>query len=378
MYIAIIIIFCLFTLLRWIQIKTTLENFVTSKLVQSFKIKIGVWYDKNNTSMYDYLSKINSFIPMDIVTYSNRYQLFYELKRREIDLIFTNEKDYYIYWLNQTIKKRSLKENLKRNPQIQMITMAYNLYVLIPADYTKIRKSFDINGARIGITAKEELGQDFEKDMIANYKTKNIYKSTNIRKQFEELGKTYDIMFLVGEHPNKLLLNDSNEKDLILLDTEDFNLSDEYYLKYMFLNKKKMNLIYYPKILNNNNSKNRIGSLLTDGSPEMNAFTIKTMIMGLDFINNSYIYEFMKIYYSNIFKLIQTNLPFNNFVKSDMAASRMAKSSEILSIHEGAAKFYKKIGLFTNLPEKSCSLIQNTCTEEVLAAYGDYIRYETL
>ena len=90
-YIAIIVLFCLLILLRFVQRQTRIENFVDSQLVKSFKIRVGVWYDKNFTSMYDFMYRVSSFIPMEIVTYSNRYEPFYDLKRREVDLIFTND-----------------------------------------------------------------------------------------------------------------------------------------------------------------------------------------------------------------------------------------------------------------------------------------------
>ena len=114
-FIAIIVLFCLLILLRFVQRQTRVEKFVDSKLVKSFKIRVGVWYDKNFNSMYNFLYRISSFIPMEIVTYSNHYQPFYELKLREVDLIFTNEKDYYVYWINQLIKKRTLKDYLRRD-----------------------------------------------------------------------------------------------------------------------------------------------------------------------------------------------------------------------------------------------------------------------
>lgn len=377
-YLAIIVLFCLLILLRFLQLNNRKESFVDSSLVRSFKIRVGVWYDKNYTSMYDYLYKISSLIPMEIVTYSNRYEPFYELKRREVDMIFTNEKDYYVYWVNQLIKKRTIRDYLKRSPQIQMITMAYHLYVFIPANYEKIVQPMDINESTVALSAKEELGQDFEKDLLSNYKTQTVYKSTDLNDNFKKLNKEYDLMFFVGDHPNKFVSKYSENKEIILLETDDFKPSDDYFQQYIFLNKRKMNLVYYPKVLQNYNSRSKMGSLLIDGSSYMNAFAIKTMFMGLDLLNNSYVYEFMKTYYANIFDLISDQLTFNNFTKEEMPASRMANRPEMLSIHEGASKFYTKIGLFSNLADKSCSLISNKCTEERLASYGDYIRYDPL
>ena len=69
MYISIIILLCLFILLRLVQRQKITENFVDNRLVQLFKVKIGVWYDKNYTGAYDFVKKISKFIPIDIVKY---------------------------------------------------------------------------------------------------------------------------------------------------------------------------------------------------------------------------------------------------------------------------------------------------------------------
>jgi hypothetical protein len=377
-YLAIIFLFCLLVLLRFVQRQTKVEKFVDSSLVKAFKIRVGVWYDKNFSSMYNFLFKISSLIPMEIVTYSNRYQPFYELKSREVDMIFTNEKDYYVYWANQQIKKRTIRDYLKREPQIQMLTMAYHLYVHIPADYEKIVQPSDINESTVALSAKDDIGQDYEKDLIQKYKTQIVYKSKDLNDNFKKLNKQYDLMFFIGDHPNKFLSKYSENKDMIMLDVDDFNPSEDFYQQYIFLNKRKINLVYYPKILQNYNSRSKMGSLLIDGSSYMNAYAIKTMLMGLDLMNDSYIYQFMKTYYSAIFDIIAEELTFNNFTKAEMPACRMANRPEMLSIHKGASKFYKKIGSFSDLPDKSCSLIRNKCTEERLASYGDYIRYESI
>ena len=97
MIVLIVILFVLFILLRLVTNRNIQEDFADTRLVQSFRIKIGVYYHKDYNTMYNYVYKMSSFIPIDIVKYDNRYQPFYELMKRNVDFIFTNEKDYYIY-----------------------------------------------------------------------------------------------------------------------------------------------------------------------------------------------------------------------------------------------------------------------------------------
>ena len=376
MYISIIILLCLFILLRLVQRQKITENFVDNRLVQLFKVKIGVWYDKDYTGAYDFVKKMSKFIPIDIVKYNNRYEPFYQLKKREVDLIFSNEKDYFIYWNNQNNKKSSLKDSFKRNSEIQIITMAYYQYLLIPADYNKIIQPNDINDSVVTIPKKENLGQDYILDLISKYKTYTVYRSNNLYKDYDNMCIKYDIMFTINSHPNKVLLNYSNKKDIYLLDLDMFGPSEEYYDKYLFLNKKKIDLTYYPKIFQRYNSRNRLGSLLIDGSPLMDGYGIKTMLMGLDTVNNDYITEFMKTYYMNIFKVIDKDLYFNNFNALDMSASRLAITANLVNFHIGARQFYKKIGNFTNNSNINCAMLSNECTEDQLAASGDYAHYD--
>ena len=374
MIVLIIVLFVLFVLLWLVTNRNIREDFADTRLVQSFRIKVGVYYHKDYETMYTFVYKMSSFMPIDIIKYDNRYTPFYELKKRNVDFIFTNEKDYYIYWINQQKKKNTLLDSFRRKPQIQVITMAYHLYLLIIADYNKIIRDSDINGSVVGIDAKEDLGQDYQIELLNNYKTHTIYKSHDLNKDYDKLCKGTDIMFSINAHPNKLLLENSNKKEIYLLDTDDFKLSKDYYDKYLFLNKKQIDLTYYPKIFQRYNSVNRLGSLLIDTSPKMNAFSIKTVLLGLDTLSNDYVYEFMKVYVANIFDAIKGVSYFNNFTEIDISASRLTGNNPIIDIHDGARRFYRKTGNYTFNSNTSCSLLRNECNDDQLARYGDYIK----
>jgi TRAP-type uncharacterized transport system substrate-binding protein len=374
MIVLIIILFVLFILLRLVTNRNIQEDFVDTRLVQSFRIKIGVYYHKDYETMYRYVYKMSSFMPIDIIKYDNRYRPFYELIKKNVDFIFTNEKDYYIYWINKLKKKNTLIDKFRRNPQIQVITMAYHLYLLIVADYNKIIRNSDINGSVVGIDAKEDLGQDYQIDLLNKYKTHMVYKTDDLNKDYDNLCKETDIMFTINAHPNKLLLEKSNEKEIYLLDTDDFKLSKNYYDKYLFLNKKELDLTYYPNIYQRYNSINRLGSLLIDTSPKMNAFSIKTVLLGLDTLSDDYVYSFMKVYLSNIFDAIKGVSYFNNFEEIDISASRLTGNNAIIDVHDGARKFYRKISNYTFNSDTACALLRNECTDKQLAEYGEYIK----
>ena len=374
MIVLIVILFVLFILLRLVTNRNIQEDFADTRLVQSFRIKIGVYYHKDYNTMYNYVYKMSSFIPIDIVKYDNRYQPFYELMKRNVDFIFTNEKDYYIYWINKQKQKTNIIDSFRKNPQIQVITMAYHLYLLILADYNKIIKDSDINGSVVGIDAKEELGQEYQIELLDKYKTHLIYRSTDLKENYDKMCNGMDIMFTINSHPNKILLENSNKKEIYLLDTDDFNLTKDYYDKYLFLNKRQLDLTYYPKIYQRYNARNRLGSLLIDTSPKMNAFAIKTCLLGLDTLNNEYVHEFMKVYVTNIFDSIKNVKYYNNFTNIDMSASRLTGENSIIDIHDGARKFYRKTGSYSFNSNPSCSLLHSECTEDQLAKYGDYIQ----
>jgi TRAP-type uncharacterized transport system substrate-binding protein len=374
MIVLIIILFVLFVLLRIVTNRNIQEDFADTRLVQSFRIKIGVYYHKDYQTMYKFVYKMSNFMPIDIIKYDNRHTPFYELKKRNVDFIFTNEKDYYIYWINGQKKKNTLIDNFRRKPNIQVITMAYHLYLLIIADYNKIIRDSDINGSVVSIDAKKDLGQDYQIELLNNYKTHMIYKTNDLNKDYDKLCNGTDIMFSINEHPNKLLLEKSNKNDIYLLDIDDFKLKNEYYDKYLFLNKRQLDLTYYPKIFQRYNSVNRLGSLLIDTSPKMNAFSVKTLLLGLDTLNNNYVYEFMKVYVTNIFDEIKDVSYFNNFTELDMSASRLTGNNSIIDTHEGARHFYRKMGNYTFNSNTACSLLRNECNDDQLAKYGDYIK----
>ena len=373
MKLLIVILFVLFVLLYLLRYRQINEGFTDTKLIQAFKIKIGLFYNKDYTSYYSFVYKMSSFIPIEIIKYNNRFQIFYELKRRNVDFIFTNEKDYYVYWINQNKKQTTWVDSMRRNPEIQAITMAFYEYLFIIADYKKIITKNDINGSVVAIMGKNSLGRDFEIELFDKFKTNMIYRTGVVAKDFEKMCNETDILITINQHPNKELLKLSNDKEIYLIDIDEFETSKDYYDKYLFLNKKKMNLTYYPEIYQRYNSINRLGSLLIDTSPYMNAFAVKTLLMGLDTVSNQYVYEFMKVYYNNIYDAIEKNIYFNNFTELEMSVSRLAGPSGILNIHEGARKFYTKVGIFTVNPSKKCDFLNTECTNDELASFGDYI-----
>lgn len=373
MKLLIVILFVLFLLLYLLRYRQINEGFTDTKLIQAFKIKIGLFYNKDYTSYYSFVYKMSSFIPIEIIKYNNRFQIFYELKRRNVDFIFTNEKDYYVYWINQNKKQTTWVDSMRRNPEIQAITMAFYEYLFIIADYKKIITKNDINGSVVAIMGKNSLGRDFEIELFDKFKTNMIYRTGVVAKDFEKMCNETDILITINQHPNKELLKLSNDKEIYLIDIDEFETSKDYYDKYLFLNKKKMNLTYYPEIYQRYNSINRLGSLLIDTSPYMNAFAVKTLLMGLDTVNNQYVYEFMKVYYNNIYDAIEKNIYFNNFIDLEMSISRLAGPSGILNIHEGARKFYTKVGNFTVNPSRKCDFLNTDCKNDELASFGDYI-----
>jgi len=373
MKLLIVILFVLFLLLYLLRYRQINEGFTDTKLIQAFKIKIGLFYNKDYTSYYSFVYKMSSFIPIEIIKYNNRFQIFYELKRRNVDFIFTNEKDYYVYWINQNKKQTTWVDSMRRNPEIQAITMAFYEYLFIIADYKKIITKNDINGSVVAIMGKNSLGRDFEIELFDKFKTNMIYRTGVVAKDFEKMCNETDILITINQHPNKELLKLSNDKEIYLIDIDEFETSKDYYDKYLFLNKKKMNLTYYPEIYQRYNSINRLGSLLIDTSPYMNAFAVKTLLMGLDTVSNQYVYEFMKVYYNNIYDAIEKNIYFNNFTDLEMSISRLAGPSGILNIHEGARKFYTKVGNFTVNPSRKCDFLNTDCKNDELASFGDYI-----
>lgn len=374
MKLVIIILVVLFILLYLLKKRQVNEGFTDKRLVQAFKIKIGLFHNKDYDSYYNYVYKMSSFIPIEIVKYDNRFQAFYELKRRNVDFIFTNEKDYYVYWNNQNKKNESFIRSLKRDPEIQAISMAFYQYILIIADYKKIITKDDINGSVVAIMGKNSLGRDFEIELFEKFQTHMIYRYDDLEKDFSNLCNGVDILVAINEHPNRQLQLHSSKKEIYLIDIDEFETSKDYYDKYLFLTKKKLDLTYYPEIYQRYNSINRLGSLLIDTTPSMNAFATKTMLMGLQTVGNEYVYEFMKVYFNNIFDSIGKTAYFNNFNQLDMSVSRLAGPNAILNFHEGARKFYRKIGNFTLNSNKKCAFINLECTNDELSSYGDYLQ----
>lgn len=368
LYVILIIIFLVLLLLY--NHRNTIERF--QNIVSEFKIKIGIWKNPGiGTSGFDsqvrFLEILSKDFPIDIITYSNKYQPFYELKRRNLDFVFTTEKDYMIYHVNQEKKKKTLIDSFKRDHEIQLITAIYHLYYLIIADYDRILRYSDINNTMIQVSPKEYLGLDSEYQLFENYKVHFTHRSEDIEKAYNDLTNKSSILLHISNHPNKRLLRFSNEKEIYLLDAQKINSNIDYYNKYLFLNKTSIDLKYYPKILQRV-TQNEIGY-------NLNTYSTRTVLLGLNLLNEKYVYEFLKRYFTNIENIRNKYAYYNNFKDSEIAFSRLGLENRVLSLHRGAIKFYKRIGLISNNPDIRCAILQNECTPSQLQEYGDYLQW---
>lgn len=338
--------------------------------VKSFKIKIGVWKHKDNMSMYQFVELLKRVVPLEIVPYSDKFQPFSELQRRNVDLIFTNEKDYMIHWLAEKNNKEKEKE-MNKGPEMQLIAYGYFLYLCMVANYKTIVRPTDINNS---VVALEEENHEYEKGMVRQYRAHQTFRNKdNLAKDLEQVGtgKT-DLMFMLGSHPNKLILDASNKHEIYLMSLRDAQILPDNYEQYLFLQKKKMDLSYYPQMFQRYNARNRMDSLEVGTSPLIDAYAVKTLFLGLDTLNTPYIYEFTKTYFQHIFEAVADNIYFNNFNDLDMSASRLTGPNGILHVHKGARQFFTEIGNYTLNPAENCALLQNACRPQQLAAYGDY------
>jgi hypothetical protein len=363
-FILVIILFILFVLFKN---KNTIERY--QNIISEFKIKIGVWDNigigkKGFNSQVKYLEILSKTIPIQIVKYTNKYQPFYELKRRNLDFVFSTEKDYMIYHIN---KKKTNIDTFKRQNEIQLITVAYHLYYLIIADFDKILKYDDINNNIIQISPLEHLGLDSEHQLFENYKVHFENRKEDIETAFNELTVNSSILLHISNHPNKRLLRFSNKKEIYLLDALKVNNNPDYYNKYLFLNKSKIDLKYYPKILQRL-TQNEI-------SYYINTYSTRTMLLGLNLLNKTYVYEFLKNYFYKIDEIREKYAYYNNFKDSEIPYSRLSLNNKILSLHDGAIRFYKRIGFITNNSNIGCSAVQSECTEEEIKQYGDYLQW---
>lgn len=363
---VILFLFIFSILLVFLKKRYIVERY-TNNIVSYFRIKIGVFKEPNFDFQYKFLRLLSSDIPLEIVQYNNKYEPFYELKKRNIDLVLTSERDYMIYYINQNFKKPRIIDRFRKVPKIQLITAAYHIYLLLVADYNKISNYNEIKDKIVQINPKDYLGLDVEKDLFQKYKVQIKYRNENLSKAYDDVGDKSSILIHTSVHPNKLLLEKSNEKEIYLLDALEVNNDSDFFNKFLFINKSKIDLKYYPKILQRSSS-NQI-------SYKLNTYSTRAIMLGLDVLNKTYVHEFMKVYYNKIDDIRNKYPYFNNFKNSEISHSRLSLENRVLSFHDGAIDFYRRIGSFTYNPDRGCSVIANECTYDQLQQFGDYLQW---
>jgi hypothetical protein len=335
----------------------------TIPITSMFRIKIGLWKEPGFAFNHRYLTLLSSSLPIEIVQFDNKYEPFYQLKKRNVDFVLSSEKDYMVYSINQKLPPPA--SYFKRTSSIQMITAAYHIHYLIVADYAKIVNYNQINDSNVQVSPKNHLGLDCEYELFSDYTVHFKNRDENIEKAYNDLTVNSSILLDLNVHPNKLLLEKSNEKELYLLDALKINSKSDYLTKFLFLNKSQIDLRYYPKILQRTTS-NEIGY-------KLNTYSTRALLLGLDILSKTYVYQFMNVYFKMIDEIRNKYPYYNNFKDSEISHSRLTLEDRTLSIHEGAKNFYKRIGNITNNSDIGCALIANECTTTQLKQFGDYL-----
>ena len=366
MLLVIIFLFIFSILLIILKKKKIVETYANN-MVSYFRIKIGVFKEPNFDFHYKFLKLLSSDIPLEIVQYTNKYEPFYELKKRNIDLALSSERDYMIYYINQNLKKKRTLDDFRKIPKIQLITAAYHIYFLLVADFDKITNYNQINDKTVQINPKHFLGLDVEKELFQNYKVHFKHRNNDLEKAYEDIGNKSSILIHTTIHPNKLLLEQSNKKEIYLLDAFKVNNNTDFFNKFLFINKTQIDLQYYPKILQRTTS-NEIGY-------KLNTYSTRAILLGLDVLNKTYVYEFMKVYFKKVDEIRDKYSYFNNFKDSEISYSRLSLENRVLSFHDGARDFYRRIGNFTYNPDRGCAIISNECTNDQLQQFGDYLQW---
>lgn len=366
MFILVIFLFIFAILLVFLKKRRIVEKFSNS-MVTYFKIKIGIFKEPNFDFHYKYLKLLSSDIPLEVVQFNNKYEPFYELKKRNIDFVLSSERDYMIYHINQTNKKSRALDSFRKIPKIQLITAAYHIYFLLVADFDKITNYDNINDKTVQINPKRFLGLDVEYELFQNYKVHFKHRNDDLPKAYDDIGNKSSILLHTSVHPNKLLLEKSNEKEIYLLDSFKVNQNTDFFNKFLFVNKTQIDLQYYPKILQRTTS-NEIGY-------KLNTYSTRAILLGLDVLNDKYVYEFMKVYFKKIDDIRNKYPYYNNFRDSEISYSRLSLENRVLSFHNGARDFYRRIGNFTYNPDRGCAVISNECTNDQLQQFGDYLQW---
>ncbi len=311
----------------------------------STRLRIGIWKEWINLNHLQFMEKLTTFTNSEIRLYNSNRELLNDLLiEKKIDIAFLTEAEYGIYIIStlmNSLETDEINRDLIINNR-EIINKKYNtrkLYTLYPmyrvliTNNFKIGKPSDITNKTIRITNYSNNFYKMDLDLLKNYKYNIVFKGDdNERGRYEDtnsLNGAIDGFFTIYNNPDNSLKFMSENSNINLIDlysdkdnNSKFPKADDMKHRYFFLKKDKMDLIYYPKIIQRR--KQSIDFYNLSYNPRyLNCYSYKTILLTREDVNDEAIYLFTKKLYENIDKL-KKNIPYFEFLnKSEMFTSAL-------------------------------------------------------
>jgi TRAP-type uncharacterized transport system substrate-binding protein len=300
------------------------------------RLRLGIWKEWINVNRLQFMDKLINITNIEIKLYEDNQTLLNDLLvEKAIDIAFMTEADYGMFILNNLKKdldvadfrKETLFENREfiqqKYPASRLFTL-YPVYRTLVTNHLTIGKPDDINNKTIQITNISNNLNLLDQELLNKYDYKKVFReeeqTENRYENIKALQGKVDGYFATFNNPDENLQILSNYAKINLIDLyDDTSESDEITQNYFFLKKDKMDLSYYPQIVQRREQTFDYYQLPYTAN-RLNCYSYRTLLLSRSDVNDEYIYQFTKKLYEHI-DYLKKAIPYFNVDKKQLYQS---------------------------------------------------------
>jgi TRAP-type uncharacterized transport system substrate-binding protein len=339
---------------------------------------IGIDQSQMFGNEFEFIETLAGLLPfhLDKLLIENSMDRYQYLNDGKIQLVMSRSNEIYnlIHKTTPTFSKYNLDN-------IRFVCTLYGSTINILTTAMGIGDFADLKGTglTVNVGPKDSCEYFIAMDLILEYQMtlgKDIVLTYyDTREILDHYGKDVQVAILTRSHPDRTILNLTNLKlsriiDLsrvnngnlyhMTLDEEPFYKEYPYYYKEIIMKEKLAD--YYPNlVLNWDSFKHGVWDYDSYRSRFVNTINVRYYLLSNTKTSTDTI---LRLLYN--MKLNMNQLNKHEFVNEALNTASLNDFTMSLEVHKGAYDFYNRTGLYTQIDNPSCVLINGKCDERQL------------
>lgn len=361
-------ILCCLCMIYYYRRYSVINEHFTQRFFTSIKPTHYIGIDQSQVSGNErvVIDCINQMLPfnMESLVIDNEMDQYIHLNNNKIQFILSRSNEIYNLLYKMTPKFANINID-----NIRFVSTLFDIPLNILTTNMNINEFGDLKNSKLTVNVGPKYSIEYfvaidlilQYQLIINQDICITYYDTNTL--LDHYGLDVHVVLIIRTHPDKTILSLINHKLTKLIEIQKYNdgniyqlsLREEpFYNSYPYFDKHIIDTSVMKEYYNNLAINQKIKQFI-------NTISLKYYLLSNIQTPQASIYQLLHNIKLNIYKLNKYE-----FVNPKINISRLGDFTMSLPIHPGASQFYYNSGLYTNIHNPNCIMINGRCNEQLL------------